>query len=241
MANVLIEEKTMTDIANAIREKSGTVEKMKPAEMPKTIREIASGNPYQILQDRFFYSGRIDFSYAFSNSKITYDDLSNLILDTSNGTSFYDTFYNCHNLTTIPQLDTSNGKDFSGMFYSCHNLTTIPQLDTSNGTNLRVMFYNCRNLTTIPQLDTRKNTNFSNTFDHCCTLKNISFVAGCIKKSINFLQSNKLTNESIQSIIDGLADLTGQTAQTITFHTTVKNKLTEEQIASATSKNWNIA
>ena len=78
-------------------------------------------------------------------------------------------------------------------------------------------------------------------FYHCYALKNISFVAGCIKKSISFAQSDKLTDESIQSIIDGLADLTGQTAQTITFHPDVKNKLTEEQIASVTSKNWNIA
>ena len=77
-------------------------------------------------------------------------------------------------------------------------------------------------------------------FSVCSSLKNISFVAGCIKKSISFSQS-PLTDESIQSIIDGLADLTGQTAQTITFHSDVKNKLTEEQIASATSKNWNIA
>lgn len=217
MSNVLIEEKTMTDIANVIREKSGTVEKIKPAEMPKTIREIASGNPYQILQDKFFYSGRISFSYAFHYSKITYDDLINLALDTSRVTSFSNMFAYCNSLTTIPQLDTSGGKNFSFMFHDCHELTTIPQLDISKGIDFYGMFSYCR------------------------LLKNISFVANCIKKSISFLQSSLLTDESIQSIIDGLADLTGQTAQTITFHPDVKNKLTEEQIASATSKNWNIA
>lgn len=217
MANVLIEEKTMTDIANAIREKSGTVEKMKPAEMPQAIESIQSGNPYQILQDRFFYSGRTDFSYTFAKSKITDDDLSNLVLDTSKGTNFNYMFIYCSNLTTIPQLDTSNGMSFNNMFSYCGNLTTVPQLDTSNGTNLNRMFINCY------------------------ALENISFVTNCIKKSISFAQSDKLTDESIQSIIDGLADLTGQRAQTLTFHSTVKNKLTEEQIASVTSKNWNIA
>ena len=193
MANVLVEEKTMTDIANAIRTKSGTDKKMKPAEMPKTIREIASGNPYQILQDKFFYSGRSSFVYAFSYTKITYDDLSNLVLDTSKGMNFGSMFSYCNNLTTIPQLDTSKGINFTRMFFSC------------------------------------------------VSLENIVFVASSIKKSISFSDSNKLTVESIHSIINGLADLTGQTAQTITFHSDVKTKLTEEQIASATSKNWNIA
>ena len=191
MANVLIESQTMTDIANAIREKSGTVEKMKPAEMPKTIREME-------------------------------------VVDTGVGSRqwWLDVF--------------SQKKNFANMFEGC-SMTTIPQLDTSNGTNFVSMFYLCGNLTTIPQLDTSNGTNFYNMFYHCYALKNISFVAGCIKKSISFAQSDKLTDESIQSIIDGLADLTGQTAQTITFHPDVKNKLTEEQIASVTSKNWNIA
>ena len=103
------------------------------------------------------------------------------------------------------------------------------------------MFYLCNNLITILPLDTSNGTNFSNMFFNCSNLENIAFVVNCIKKSISFAESNKLTDESIQSIIDGLADLTGKTAQTITFHSDVKNKLTEEQIASATSKNWNIA
>ena len=241
MANVLVEEKTMTDIANAIRTKSGTDKKMKPAEMPKTIREIASGNPYQILQDKFFYSGRSSFVYAFSYTKITYDDLSNLVLDTSKGMNFGSMFSYCNNLTTIPQLDTSKGMYFISMFSSCNNLTTIPQLDTSKGMNFDNMFSYCNNLTTIPQLDTSKGINFTRMFFSCVSLENIVFVANSIKKSISFSDSNKLTVESIHSIINGLADLTGQTAQTITFHSDVKTKLTEEQIASATSKNWNIA
>ena len=191
MANVLIESQTMTDIANAIREKSSTVEKMKPAEMPKTIREM------EVVDTGV--GSRQWWLDVFSQKK-----------------NFANMFENC-SMTTIPQLDTSKGKSFKSMFGYCVNLTTIPQLDTSNGTNFTDMFVLCH------------------------ALKNISFVAGCIKKSIWFARSDKLTDESIQSIIDGLADLTGQTAQTITFHTTIKNKLTEEQIASATSKNWNIA
>ena len=263
MANVLIESQTMTDIANAIREKSSTVEKMKPAEMPKTIREMevvdTGVGSRQWWLDVF--SQKKNFANMFENCSMTtipqldtskgknFDHMfyqcGNLTtipqLNTSNGTSFFEMFGYCGNLTTIPQLDTSNGTSFDGMFTVCRNLTTIPQLDTSKGKSFKSMFGYCVNLTTIPQLDTSNGTNFTDMFVLCHALKNISFVAGCIKKSIWFARSDKLTDESIQSIIDGLADLTGQTAQTITFHTTIKNKLTEEQIASATSKNWNIA
>ena len=162
-------------------------------------------------------------------------------LDTSQGTSFHAMFNSCSNLTTIPQLDTSKGTDFTYMFYSCSKLTTIPQLNTSKGTKFYYMFYDCRNLTTIPQLDTSKGTDFGYMFQGCYNLENIYFVAGCIKKSISFAYSPLLTDESIQSIIDGLADLTGQTAQTLTLHTDVKSKLTQEQIAQITSKNWTLA
>ena len=42
MANVLIESQTMTEIANSIREKSGTTVKMKPAEMLQAIDSIST-------------------------------------------------------------------------------------------------------------------------------------------------------------------------------------------------------
>ena len=163
------------------------------------------------------------------------------LIDTSKAISFNSMFTNCKSLITIPLIDTSKANGFNAMFYGCESLTTIPQIDTSKGTNFGNMFYNCRALTTIPQIDVSKATNVSSIFSGCISLENITFVAECIKLSISFVHSSLLTDESIQSIIDGLADLTGQTAQTITFHSTVKNKLTEEQIASATSKNWNIA
>ena len=42
----------------------------------------------------------------------------------------------------------------------------------------------------------------------------------------------------LQSIINGLADLTGQTSHTITFHSTVTKKLTDEQKQIISQKGW---
>jgi hypothetical protein len=50
----------------------------------------------------------------------------------------------------------------------------------------------------------------------------------------------KLTRKSLRAVINGLADLTGQTAQTLTLGATLIAKLTEEDIAIATNKNWTI-
>jgi hypothetical protein len=46
--------------------------------------------------------------------------------------------------------------------------------------------------------------------------------------------------ESIRALINGIADLTGETTQTITIASEVLPKITEEDIAIATAKNWTI-
>lgn len=50
-----------------------------------------------------------------------------------------------------------------------------------------------------------------------------------------------LNRASLRAIINGLADLTGQTAQTLTLGATLTAKLTEEDIAIATNKNWTLS
>lgn len=47
--------------------------------------------------------------------------------------------------------------------------------------------------------------------------------------------------ESIRALINGIADLTGATTETITIASEVFPKITEEDIAIATAKNWTIA
>jgi hypothetical protein len=83
--------------------------------------------------------------------------------------------------------------------------------------------------------NSKNNVNFAS---YANKIKEIRFVPNCIKLSIG-INSYVLSDESIQSIIDGLA--TVETAQTLTLHADVKEKLTEEQLATITSKNWNLA
>jgi len=107
------------------------------------------------------------------------------------------------------------------------------------------MFHSCERLKRVlGELDFSAVINvayMNSVFGYCEQLTDIAFKQGCLKYSISFPQSPLLSDASIQSIIDGLADLIGQTAQTLTFHADVKAKLTEAQIATITSKNWTLA
>ena len=83
--------------------------------------------------------------------------------------------------------------------------------------------------------------NCNSAFYGCSALEEIEFKQGTIPKSIQFNNSPNLTATSIQSIIDGLADLTGSTAQTLTLHATVGAKLTQTQKDAIAAKNWTLA
>ncbi len=70
-------------------------------------------------------------------------------------------------------------------------------------------------------------------------LRDVEIVPGTIKASVRF-NSAYLTDASTESIINGLADLTGGTTQTLTLNG-VGAKLTAEQRARITAKNWTLA
>lgn len=81
--------------------------------------------------------------------------------------------------------------------------------------------------------------NYSTSFLENYYLENLT-ISGVIGSSINLRDSRLLSAESIQCVIDCLKDLTGATAQTLTFHKDVGAKLTDTQKATITAKNWTL-
>ena len=114
--------------------------------------------------------------------------------------------------------------------------------DFSSCTNVQQMFSYLPNLKIIDGTPINLSSAvYQNNFtENLLSLEYIRFAANSIKLNITFRQSAKLTTESVQSIIDGLVDLTGSTAQTLTLHATVGGKLTDEQKATITAKNWTL-
>jgi hypothetical protein len=76
-------------------------------------------------------------------------------------------------------------------------------------------------------------------FNECTNLEEIRYKPNTAKFAHSYRHSPKLSAETIQSIINGLA--TVEEAQTLTLHADVKAKLTETQLATITNKNWNLA
>lgn len=81
-------------------------------------------------------------------------------------------------------------------------------------------------------------TQQQNPFNGCTSLIDVRFTPESIKQNLSFSQSYKLRDESIQSILDGLANVTE--TRILILHSGVYAKLTEEQKQSATDKGWTI-
>ena len=169
-------------------------------------------------------------SYRCHNvtSKVVFKDF-----DTSAVTNMYEMFKYCDKLTTLDlsSFNTSAVTSMGGMFDRCDKLTTLDlsSFDTSAVTNMDFMFYNCSNLTTIIGNHTLEEVQAG-------TIKALKGT----KVSLNLSYSQLLERASILAVFNGLADLTGNTKETISLHGTAKARLTAEDIKIATDKNWNV-
>ena len=136
-------------------------------------------------------------------------------------------------------LDTSNVSGGTNFFNQSH-ITRIPALDLRSMTTCLSMFQNCTNLQEIELNNVREDLTGNDAFRGCYKLTTIR-VTGTIGTSVfNIPNSPLLTNESVQSIIDCLKDLTGLATQTLTFHADVGAKMTDAQKATITAKNWTL-
>ena len=231
----------LTAIGNAIREKNGTTDLIPLADMPQAILDIQSGGGDSGLTE---IENIIDESGVLEDTEGSVSEKVNKLLEVTKN------FYLAKTVsfgangafpTDTIVLDCKNITSLSNAFYNCNGLKYIYLSNTEKVGVIQNAFYQS-GILTIETLnmskfdkDMLKGWNWINT----PTLENLKIVPQTIKTSVTFVWCPLLTAESIQSIIDGLA--TVETAQTLTLHAGVKAKLTEEQLATITSKNWNLA
>ena len=254
MANVLVNDASLADIADAIREKNGTEETYKPAEMGEAVRAIESGDSYyDTFWDAFQkYGNRTDFCSAFSagnaeGASVWNDEILKPKYDmyVTNAQAMFAHNQSITDLSSLGViLDFSKVKGDAGFtftFQNCANLKKLPVIDLSSQlVQLHSTFIKCEALQELNIRNLAESVKFTRPFDNCNALETLS-ITGTIGNSVSFAQSSLLSSESVQNIIDCLKDLTGGTAQTLTLHTDVKAKLTETQIATITGKNWTLA
>lgn len=124
----------------------------------------------------------------------------------------------------------------NNVFRNTKKLKYVKGVNMSKSTALRYTFSGSAIETIEEPLDISKVTNTTNAFA-CDNLIEIRFVSETIKVSISFNRCSKLSAQSIQSIIDGLATVT--TAQTLTLNSAII--LTDAQKSSITAKGWTLA
>ena len=197
-------------------------------------REIKS----MLFNDGNVFKPKI-YSYVISGKPLSYRCSGDTLkvefknFDTSSVTNMESMFAYCYviNSLNISNFNTSAVTIMNLMFYSCELLTSldVSNLDTSAVTSMVSMFYGCSKLTTIIGTHTLEEVQAG-------TIKALKGT----KVSLDLSYSPLLERASILALFYGLADLTGNTKQTITLHATAKARLTAEDIKIATDKNWNV-
>lgn len=185
------------------------------------------------------------FLNCFNLRRINKDN----VVDCSNSTTFSYIFRNCFMLEGVSFInideDKSQSWDFafridnSVEYCNLKNISFSPKLI---GTSFRYMFYNQQYLENINgEIDFTKISATTGTdlmFYSCNNLKEVRFTKESLKYNLPMAQSKSLSLESLQSIIDGLGNVT--TTRTLSLNSIAYNKLTEEQKQSATDKGWTI-
>ena len=187
------------------------------AEKGVTVEETAT--TYEIMQG----IGNISSGASEGNYKEAFNALYNASL--RNATIERIDFYIANPFTT-----------HNGFFRGTSKLKYVKGVNMSNSKNMGLMFSGSAIEIIEEPLDISQVTNTTNTFA-CDNLREIRFVSGTIKLSLDFSRCAKLSAQSIQSIIDGLATVT--TAQTLTLNSAIV--LTDAQKASINAKGWTLA
>lgn len=239
------------DIKSAIENKGVTVGDGTIDTYAEKIGEIETGGDYDqgyedgkqaeydIFWDNYQNNGqktvyRYAFAYNWTNDIFNpkYD-----IKPTSANYMFYES--QISTLADCEKIDLSNCTEME-YFARFSIIKDFPPLDLSKATKkLSYSFSTCYNLESLTLNNVQSSCTFVNTFALSKKLKELR-ITGTIGQSIGLPDSLLLSNESVQSVIDSLADLTGATTQTLTLHADVGAKLTDEQKATITAKNWTL-
>lgn len=219
MSNVFVNDESLTAVANVIRSKNSTENTYKPTKMADAVAELPSYDFVKNLIERPY--GCKEIVIPDYVTKIGY------------GTFAYNLYF--INIT-IPDNVTEIG--------ACAflNSTRLTSVTISDGVTIiqGSAFHGCSKLTniTIPN----SVTSIGNTaFNGCKSLEFVKLGQGFNANNPDLSASTKYTRETIVSWLNALADRTGQTAYKLIIGPANLKKLTQEDIAIATAKNWTLA
>jgi hypothetical protein len=245
------QQEKFTEIAYAIREKTGTTDLIKPSEFASKVDDVFEAgkkSQYDDFWDNYQdYGNRTDYQYAFAGAswgkqiifKPKYDikptRADYMFASMSNNLDMVETLEKCGVV-----LDTSQCTGFSS-FLRYASPKRLPTIDTRSATNLGTFSANSQ-IEIIDKIILKDDG--SQTIGAMFSAPHTNFTTvvfeGKIGKDCNFGTCTKLSHDSLMSIINAL-----QEKSTGTFTCTLGGinltKLTDTEKAIATQKGWTLA
>lgn len=246
MAKVMTDSVHYENIAQSLRQATGSSEKFLPSQMAAGVMDALDGAKqmqWNVLWDAIQNGGTpmnafISFAGSYWNDETfcpKYDIVPTM------GAQYM--FRNC-GVTDMKGildrqgvvLDLSRSSNYYFMF-GFSAVTRLPELDMSRG-DLSECFYNARNLQYIEKLKLKDGAVFYDPFAGCVSLEEVTF-EGTISKDLNLVESTKLTHDTLLHILDVLAEVS--TTRVLTLGSANLAKLTAAEKAIATGKGWTLA
>lgn len=235
---VVTDDKHYINIAETIRERTGTETTYTSEEMPAGVNEVYKAGGNAVLAKLVNNGGRKDF-YQLCHAA---GDLSDFTFPEGTKPTYTEEMFNNYTGKYLPAgLDFSNvyAKNTSArgyrsvysLFYMCRNLIEIYDLKIPVQYNYSNTFANDNKLTKIGfTIIADETTTFTSTFYGCSELVYVRF-GGVIGTSIDISSCKALEAESTKSLLTTLKDFSGTTSEytkTVTIKQVAFSKLEEE-------------
>ena len=222
MAETIVE--LLTDVADAIREKKGTTEKINAQSFAEEIRSIESGGGG--------WTGHADVeglkAIGWDDEDIAYYQKYGV-----NWNAEDDEYHKVSddNKALYGVLTVDNIQDYKD------RIVYLPKIDTSGRTSMNSMFTFCYSLVSIPQLDTSKVANMDKMFNFCYSLTHANIKNAAL--AYDFNRANLLSKESLLYLINNEA---ATSAITIKLASYAYSRLAEDaDIVAALANHPNIS
>lgn len=150
--------------------------------------------------------------------------------------------YSNSRITEVLNIDTSGATSAVSIFYNT-SAERIGTVSFEATVALQTTFNNSRKLHTIERVILTAANTYTNPFNNCTALENLTIEGTIGQNGFNVQWSTKLTHDSLMSIINALKDYsadTSGTTYTVTLGTENIAKLTEEELAIAYLKGWDV-
>jgi hypothetical protein len=157
MSKIFIEDTTLVAIGDAIREKTGSSDKLSPLDMPSAIGGITTGGGGGLTEWTIKAEGNgSTYSHPTTNNTLNeYLDGKSFTINTDYGVGYL--FANSRDLVDLSKVKINingNSTNASYMFSQCNNLKQLPILNIADGISRATSYYfyvfdNCYHLRNI--------------------------------------------------------------------------------------------